>query len=291
MIDYRIQPEGYKPGIYDIPTEEYFSIPALNSSALKHMRKSPAHFKAAIELPRPEPSSIQQRTFDKGKAFDLYVLEGGYDTLRQAVAVEPNISRQKKEYQEWKAAAQAQKKLVLTETELQNAIAMAKKANEKKTFRKCFEAGVPHRVVVWQCPETGLWCKAEIDWITDKGVVVDLKSTADAGFWFFSRNASRLGYANQGAFYLFGLTTITGISHTEFLLAAVEVEPPFASNVFKVPHETLAEAADENRDRMQAVRNCLDTGEWPEYPDMLMDLEYGQYYDETLDMQEEANGF
>jgi hypothetical protein len=39
MIDFRQQPKGYEPGIYEMPFEQYRAIPALNSSKLKELRQ------------------------------------------------------------------------------------------------------------------------------------------------------------------------------------------------------------------------------------------------------------
>ena len=288
MIDFRNQPPGYEQGIYDISFETYQAIPALNSGKLKQLRRTPAHFKAALEGPPKEITPQLQRTFDKGKAFDIFVLDGGLEALKKLVSIEPGISRQKKEYQLWKEGAVKANKLILSQTEFLGAVEMAGAAYRKKTFSHLFANGHPHRVIVWRDPATGLWCKGEIDWITADGIVVDLKSTADAGFWFFNRNSKRLGYVNQGAFYLAGLTAVTGYRHTEFRLAAVEVDPPHESQVFKPDWLRLSEADNENRERMATLLRCLETDEWPGYPDQVIDLDSGIYQDEIEINEEET---
>jgi hypothetical protein len=65
MIDFRQQPKGYEPGIYEMPFEQYRAIPALNSSKLKELRRTPAHFKAALEAPEKPPTAVQQKAFNK----------------------------------------------------------------------------------------------------------------------------------------------------------------------------------------------------------------------------------
>jgi hypothetical protein len=294
MIDFRKQPKGYDQGIYDIPFSIYRAIPALNCSKLKKMSKSPLHFKTAIENPVEVITPQMQRIFDKGKAFDLFVLEGGIETLKAAVAIEPDVNRNTKSYKEWKDKVEPGK-LILTESEMIGAVKMAEAAYAKKQFSKLFSDGIPHRVIIWHDQISGLWCKAEIDWITPDGVVVDLKSTADAGFWFFSRNSRKLKYANQGAFYCAGLTAVTGYLHNRFMLAAVEVDAPYESHVFSVPQEDLESAAAWNEDSMRHIRLCLDTDDFPGYPDEVMDLGSGQYlYEDNeidLDDMEDMHGF
>jgi hypothetical protein len=152
----------------------------------------------------------------------------------------------------------------------------------KKQFSGLFKAGVAHRVLVWKDLATGLWCKAETDFITDEGILIDVKTTADASFWFFRRNAARLGYINQLAFYLTGLTTITGVLHDQALIAAVETEPPYESHVFKPTVLQLYEASDINYQRIGEITNCLTENKWPGYPDEILCLDSGKYLDDTF---------
>lgn len=283
MIDFRIQPKGYEQGIYDIPFNEYRRIPALNSSKLKLLRKSPLHFKTAFELPPKPPTSIQQKAFDKGKLFDMAVLDN--IEIDEMVAIAPRMNKNSKAYKEWLSMIPSNK-MIMTRKDLNDVKGMVEAAFKKQRFSEIFNNGNPHRVVIWMDPETGIWCKAEIDWITNDGIIVDLKSTADASFWFFSRNAHRLGYVNQLAFYLQGVTAVTGIYHSDCLLAAVEKDPPYESMVYKPPFDIILNKIDENTDRMITVANCLATDEWPGYIDEIMCLETGQY-EETLDEEME----
>lgn len=295
MIDFRQQPPGFQQGIYEMSFEQYASIPALNSSKLKKMRKSPLHFKTAVEDPELDaPDAAKQRTFDKGKAFDLFVLEGGLETLKNRVSVEPDLHRGTKAYKEWRAEQPADA-LLLTRDEMADVIAMASAAWKKQQFSRLFHEGHSHRVLIWQDPDSGLWCKAELDWITPDGIIVDLKSTADAGFWFFSRNARRLGYLNQAAHYCRGLSIITGYLHADFRFAAVETVKPYESHVFQVEREQLMEAEDFNKDAMVRIAECLDAEQWPGYLDEVISLQSGQYHfnygdDSDLDALIEMEG-
>lgn len=291
MINYLEKPQGWDQGIYQLDSyEQYASIKALRSSELKHMRKSPAHFKASFYYQKPI-TPIQQKTFDKGKAFDILILHG-QDRLDRKVAIELNANKNSNIYKEWKARQGG--KIILKQNEYNNVITMRNAAHNKKQFSEIFDGpGHPHRVIVWQDKGSGIWCKAEIDWIKEgmPGAVVDLKSTSDASFWFFFRNARRLGYMNQGAFYLDGLSQITGVLHTEFYLAAVEVDPPFESHVFKASFDQLDRAQIDNEERLLKLAQCFEKDEWPGYRDEILDLDSGQYIEdyESLDEMEEED--
>lgn len=284
MIDFRDKPKKYEQGIYEMPFSQYMKIPALNSSKLKAMRRTPAHFEAAIRIPE-EITPIKQRTFDKGTAFDI-LIKLGQDALVEKVAVEPALNKNTKEYKEFKKLAQEADKLILGHTELEDIFNMGKAAFNKQQFKALFTNGYPNKVLIWQDDGTKLWCKAEIDWITSDGVVVDLKTTADADFWFFAKAARRFGYINQAAFYLSGLTTVTGHYHEDYLLAAVEKEDPFESHIFRPSQAQILDARDENKDRMEQILWCLNKDSWPGYLDCIMDLDTGMYEDEDGEINE-----
>lgn len=285
IIDYRNQPEGYEPGFYDLDSyEDYAIIPALRSSELKKLRKSPAHYRAAVLHPKSVTPQLQ-RSFAKGSAFDVLTLHGkeAFDAL---VTIEPDLNRNTKAYREWKDI-NAGARCILSHLEKLDIIEMHRCAMLKKCFSDIFAGdGTPHRVIVWQDSTTGLWCKAEIDWICSDGCIVDLKSTADAGFLFFSRNAFRLGYLNQAAHYLSGLTTLTGIKHEQFKFAAVEVEAPYESHVFKATLDQIDRAQFQNEENMAVLLRCLERDEWPGYPDQIVDLDSGQYLFDDYEFEE-----
>jgi hypothetical protein len=280
MIDFRQQPKGYEPGIYEMPFDQYRAIPALNSSKLKELRRTPAHFKAALEAPEKPPTAVQQKAFNKGTAFDTLLLRGKAH-LDAQVAIDLEINKNKKEYKEFKAEAVAAGKMILSQEDYQACFKMLDASLKKYQWKKIFaSAGHPHRILIWQDEATGLWCKAELDFLTEDGTLVDLKTTADAGFWFFSRNARRLGYVNQGAFYLSGLTAVTGHYHYDFLIAAIEVDPPYESHIFRPSPLQKYEAEDQNKERMETLLTCYNRDEWPGYLDCIIDLDSGQYEEE-----------
>lgn len=290
LSNYMEKPKGWDIGIYDLESyEQYASIKALRSSDLKKMNKSPAHYRAAMLNPKQVTPALE-KSFAKGKAFDVLILHGE-QAFNDLITIEPDLNRNTKAYKGWKKANQ-HAQCILTMEEKQIILDMRTAALNKKQFSSIFnEAGFKHRVLVWQCCDTGLWCKAEIDFITDDGTVVDLKTTADAGFFFFSRNAYRLGYMNQAAFYLDALEHVTGFRHDRFLFAAVETELPFESHVFRVSVDQIDRAKEQNLENMRLLSSCLINDDWPGYPDEIMELETGHYIYDDYQSEGEADGF
>ena len=289
LINYLEPPGRWKQGIYQLKNyDEYAAIPALRSHELKLLSKSPAHYRASFDYPK-EITPQLMKSFAKGRAFDALVLHGQSE-FERIVKVEPDIKRSTNDYKAWRAK-QPRESAILSAQEKEHVLNMYNSAMKKERFSEIFNGdGHAHYVVVWQDYSTGIWCKAEIDWIRANGTVVDLKSSADASYWFFQRQARRLGYANQGVFYLQGLTAVTGKMHTSFMLAVVESEPPFESHIFRVGNDQLLNAQVENENRIELLAQCLEKDEWPGYPDQIMDLESGQYEFEDYDDNETLEG-
>ena len=66
--------------------------------------------------------------------------------------------------------------------------------------------------IVWDDPETGLRCKARIDFVSEYDgwtVVGDLKSSINAAPKQWARAVANYGYHRQAAFYLDGCNAIS----------------------------------------------------------------------------------
>ena len=291
MIDYRNQ--SLEQGIFELPDYETYSrIPALTSSSIKAMRKTPAHFKHYIENKVDDPSPAMV----VGKAFDLAMLRPDHFETR-VVADETKLNRNTTKFKEWAKKVEDSGGFYLPakgdKTTRADIVKMVEQVKQKRSVAELLDDGYPARTIVWYDDEYGLWCKGEIDWLTTSGIVCDVKKAMDAGFFAFSRQARRLGYDIQAAWYLRGLTKITGYRHEQFRWIVAENTPPFESQVYAISPRVLMDAQARIDELVLKIRTCLETGEYPGYPDHPIDLESGQQiYDDTLlDTDEYADGF
>lgn len=118
----------------------------------------------------------------------------------------------------------------------------------------------------WIDPETGLLCKLRADLLnTTKEIVVDWKSCVDARPRPFYRVAWDKGYHFQAAWYLWGVSMITGIEYTEFRDVAVEKKGHHAIQVHPVMSDLLEYAKTECRLALNRYAECLDADFWPSY--------------------------
>ena len=280
MVNF-LEAPGLKPGFHKMPFEEYLAIPALNSSSLKQMAKTPKHFMAALGKKKTFSWGTQQ-AIKIGKAFDRYFL----DRENFSVMIEPDLNKNTKVYKEW-ASNVPDGMLVLSKEDMETVKNMAESVYQKKIFKDIFGSGTSHLVMIWQDMASELWCKAEIDWISDNGILVDLKTSHDITRHIFYRTAMNLGYHNQLAFYLSGLTKITNTVHNECYIAAVEQTEPYEAIMFRPSTSTMSVASQENLERMISLRYCFERNEWPGYQDEIFCLESGSYiYTETIEEEE-----
>jgi hypothetical protein len=98
--------------------------------------------------------------------------------------------------------------------------------------------GSPESSYIWEDPDYKLVCKCRPDYLGSGLVIPDLKSCQDASYEAFQRAIIDHRYHVQGAYFIDGVKAVDGKTR-DFILVAVEKEPPFAVAVYKLDAETL----------------------------------------------------
>ena len=257
-----------EPGIYyDMPDAEYRKLDALNASVLKLGRRSPLHIWQALTQPSQPTARMQL-----GSALHCAVLEPEqYDTQ---VAVGPARDRRTKAWQEWARDCDAPIKLVQPEADL--VAHMRDAVCEHAIARDLLE--VPGRnevTAVWQDPNTAAWCKARADRLCryeDALVLVELKTAADASPQGFRQAIRRYGYDLSAAWYRLGFALAGKEAPASVVFVVVENEPPYGVATYRLPGATLDNAEAEIQSYLRRFVECRDSGRWPSYPELIMEL-------------------
>lgn len=125
-------------------------------------------------------------------------------------------------------------------------------------------------------PDFGFWCKIRADLkLPDSGIIADVKSTVDAHSAKFKKDIFWFKYHWQAWFYLRGANTLAfkdKKSFHTFLIIAVEKKPPFGVMIYKFAKHTLDQAEQEIMPLLELYKNCLDKGEWPSYPEEIVEV-------------------
>jgi hypothetical protein len=239
---------------HQIPYAEYALMNGANWSTLKHMRKSPLHYKSAIEAERKDNTRMAL-----GRGAHTAVLEP-MRFLRDYVLWEEGIRRGKA----WDAFKdQNSTKTILKPEEYQLCLDMAAAVKAHPVAADYFAAGVPESTIRWTDEQTGIECKGRPDWLSaSRDALVDLKTTADVDAHAFAGVCARMAYHCQLAFYAEGLKRSTGRAYP-VVIVAVEQKPPHDVAVFEVDEDALYAGWEECQALLTKLSTCRRENHWP----------------------------
>lgn len=263
----------------NLSNQEYHEGPGVSNSGLKLLRKSPYHY-AASKVPLPEwlhgsgdesdDEATRKARMFAGTLCHCATLEP--EAFDERYAVGPDVRRNTKE---WKAAVEANPGRVLIKPRQKAvAIAQASALHVLEPVAEVLEGGMCEVSAYWRDEATGLLCKCRPDCVNASfgtvdepaAVILDVKTTTDAGREAARVTVARYGYHHQADWYSRGFTIASGIPVVGFIFAFVENEWPFAVAVYELDPYSLEVAARENRQALELVAQCERTGLWPSYP-------------------------
>lgn len=262
------------PGIYQgIDFDEYRSWDAVNNSSLGPLRRSAAHYRAALEAERTETDALRFGTIcHHGKLEPLELLrrytvqpdltEGLVDDNGEPYA-KPKAT---KAYKERVAAWEAQNhdKEVISQQWFDLILGMSRALDAHSLASEWLGADGPAECsLIWQDPGTGLMCKARIDKLAEpRGMAVDLKTTRDAQE--FERAIVNFGYGRQAAMYADGLRVLTG-RPWRFGIIAAEKESPFGVRAAPMSDDVITAGRIEYRAALEQIAQSRQSKRWPGY--------------------------
>lgn len=280
-----------------VPASQYHADkiadqPSLSSSvAHVLLTRSPAHAWTCHPRLNPDYEQEESATFDLGRTVHSLLLEGDGSNI---VVVDADDWRTKAA-KEQRDLARADGKTPLLARQYEQAMDMLEAVGEQilrlKVDPPVFQAGKAEQTLVWD--EQGVTCRARVDWLRDDHRTIDdFKTTAkSANPAVWSRGIFALGYDVQAAFYLRGLRAVTG-ADAEFRFVVAETTPPYAVSVVALAPSALALANEKVDHAIRLWRRCLETNEWPSYPNAVAYAELPAYEEmrwlERHDLEEAA---
>lgn len=236
----------------------YRKAAGVNVSSLKEFNRSPQHYRYAKDNPKPASAAMSL-----GTAAHCATLEPA--RFAEAFVTWTGGIRRGKEWDAFKADAEAAQRLVLTEDERDMALAIAAAVRGTPEAMAYLRHGHAEVSMAWHDAEAGTACKGRVDWLTTLDgcdVVVGLKTTRDLRPREFSAQAARLAYHWQWAFYCDGYRAITG--RTPLMVEiVVENAAPHAVAVYRIPDQVLERGRQEYREALQTLARCEASGVWP----------------------------
>lgn len=246
-------------GVFDMPAEQYHARPELSSSGARKLLQAAGPARFRYEQTHP-PRPTDEMTF--GSAAHKLVLGEG------AAIVEVEAAN-------WltKAAKEARNealdagKLPLLTRELAQAKEMAAVVRDHPLAAGLLRSGTAEQAMFWTDEETGVPCRALVDWTTRRGgrvLLVDYKTCSSADPDELERAIYRFGYHIQRAFYLAGVKAL-GLSEKPpaFTFIFQEKTPPYLVNVTQCGPIAVEAGEHYARQARLIYRDCIESGQWP----------------------------
>lgn len=268
--------------VYDMPFADYLAVEAVSSSGLRNAARSMWHYRNRVDVEQTRPML-------RGTLAHCAVLEP--DALAKRYVVTPADAPKRPTEAQWAAkksneSSQAAKdwwnnfNAALAGREVVTHDEFAVTQLQLEAIRQCREladllaTGRGEVSIFWIDEDTGLYCKARPDWLSD--MALDLKTCADESPSGFSRAAARLRYDLQDAHYSAGIEAVTGRA-VPFIFGAVTNKPPVLAVPYVLTDEVRGNARDERRELMQRLAQCQRENEWPAYGAGVQLLDFPAY--------------
>ena len=249
-----------------ISNEDYHAGPGVSKSGLWKIHNStPAHFR----FPPPREEAAH---FSFGEAAHLAILQP--DEFEGTVYRGPDDRRGNK----WKDAQEycgIDGKLLLTAGDYDKALTIRDAVHADQWINSIITGGdrAVEESVYWIDPETGVLCRCRPDLRRkDLNVIIDLKTTKDAGPRDFARSVVNYGYHSQEAFYVDGMAA-AGEPVDAFVFIAWEKESPFAKAIYELPPSIVAEGRAIMRSALNTYAECKRADKWPGYAEGVQELQ------------------
>ena len=283
-----------KPGIYDnVPFADYLKWSAVNKHQLDLISRSPAHL--AHDLAHPSPPS-DPMIF--GSAAHSHILPGQSKNPAGSPAIHvlpDDLNRRTKAGKELYAnlLLRAGPNPLISTTQKRHLEGMYEAVYSHPRAKDWLSAGKAEQSMLWTDKETGLICKGRPDWIHPDGIIVDLKTCADARREAFSASAQRYRYECQAALYLHAARLLGATTRvpTEFLFLCVEKLPPYGVVLYKLDQEDLERGriqVQEDLKRYKAYTEKSPEDPCPSYPTDLLTLSYSNWHRSYIDNRYET---
>lgn len=265
--------------------DSYVKAKGVNWSLLKHFFKSPAHVKEAMDAEEVESDAMQL-----GKLQHMALLEPerlmdeciaapdfGYLMKHDASGTTTEQGRENKKRKAEFEAEHADKTIIAAK-DYAALVGMSKSAYAHPEAKELLKSiAQTEQAIFWQDKETGVDCKGLLDLVSDRGCLVDLKTTEDCRYSFFQRKAAQLHYFGQMAYYLRGALELNmGLEKAVWIV--IENKAPYAVRCYYLGDLEKEKCNETINIFLRRYKVCTEQDFWPQYQDELQELSAPDWY-------------
>lgn len=258
-------------GIHEgLPFSNYLALDAVSASVLKEVdAKTPAHARQRQLTPfKPTPA---QRL---GTLAHMALLEPDRweKDVRPVEKVDRRTKAGKERQAELDVMAEVNPNLEFVQPEeMDAALSMREAVLANPYAAALLSVGRSELSLVWRDGE--LRCKARLDHDnSEHGVIVDLKTAADASCDGFAKAVARYRYAMQAAWYMDAAEAI-GLGPRRFVFIVVENQAPWSVALYELDDVAIHNARQRVAVAVDKWRTSIKTDFYPAYPQEIQTLE------------------
>jgi hypothetical protein len=262
-----VEAEITEPGVYDGMDEAAYHadpVPGGSLSASGAKLLLPPSCPALYRYRRDHPKVSAE--FDFGTAAHKFVLGAGQPVCRLS-------------YDDWRGKearaardeARAQGYVPVLEPDWQRVEAMAAAIREHPVASALLDPGrgKAEQSLFWQDDETGIWCRARLDWLPHRDparrfIIADYKTAAAADPASIRKAVANYGYHIQAAQYIDAAIACLD-ADPAFLFVFQMKDPPYLVNVAELDDDAIRVGRARLRSAREIFRDCTETGIWPGY--------------------------
>ncbi len=254
---------------------EYFALPGVNQSRLKVLAKSPSHFRASVESEARElviGDAVHLAAL-RPSLFKTSYIQAGTCSAKKADGITCGVTGKLLSPEgQWRCGTHGKgaypaPQRILSLEEFATVSACAKSITSRFEELCIPKSSLIEQVITWDDDVTGIACKAKIDLIEpETGIVIDIKTCADASARGFTDAVGRYQYHLQAAWYWWAAREAFGID-CSVRFCCVEKEPPFGCPVYTLNAAAMSAGSDLARSYLDILAVCKSEEAWPSYPD------------------------
>ena len=254
--------------VYGMDINAYHAHPAISKSGLDDM-DPPARF-YALHLDPNRPAREQTASQRAGTLAHCAILEP--EAFGKRYAVGPDCGRATKLWKEWEASLPAGVEAIKPD-EYETAMRQRESVLKLPGMADILAAGKAEVSAFWEDPYTGVQCRCRPDFVTPDALI-DLKTVGRGDVFGLSRQAVKLNYHVQDAFYTWGYSAASGEAERDFWFLTVETEYPYLAALHRLPVEAKNEGLAVVRLKLDIYAECLKRNEWPGYPSEIQTVDW-----------------
>jgi len=262
-----------------ISNEAYHTGRGLSKSGMSELLKSPERFKHRY---------IDRKTFSEptpamifGSALHTMVLEP--QLFHSQYVIDPKMPKRSNADKELWAKFQADNagKQIISQDDFDAIQAMSRAVSDNGHALGILSQEGQAELSIF-AEISGVLCKCRPDWLTNIGLIADLKSAEDASYDAFSRACFVYGYHIQVALYT-DVCRATGLPIDAFSFIVVEKKPPHSVAVYSASARMVDLGRAQYLQAIETYKRCQETGYWPGYNnDSLVEIDLPKWAENII---------